>query len=86
MNILLTGHQGFIGQHMLRALEAQGHYVSTYEWGDNTLPSVMEQDWVIHIGGNSSTVERDIDKILTQNYDFSRQIFNACKTYGVNLQ
>lgn len=86
MNILLTGHRGFIGQHMLRALEAQGHYVSTYEWGDNTLPSVMEQDWVIHIGGNSSTVERDIDKILTQNYDFSRQIFNACKTYGVNLQ
>ncbi len=86
MNILLTGHRGFIGQHMLRALESRGHYVQTYEWGDNQLPSVIDQDWVIHIGGNSSTVERDIDKILTQNYDFSRQLFNACKTYGVNLQ
>lgn len=86
MNILLTGHRGFIGRHMLRALESRGHYVQTYEWGDNQLPSVIDQDWVIHIGGNSSTVERDIDKILTQNYDFSRQLFNACKTYGVNLQ
>lgn len=86
MNILLTGHRGFIGQHMLRALESRGHVVNTYEWGDNNLPSVMEQDWVIHLGAISSTVERDVDKVLTQNYDFSRQIFNACKTYGVNLQ
>lgn len=86
MNILLTGHRGFIGQHMLRSLEARGHVVETYEWNDSNMPSIMEQDWVIHIGGISSTVERDIDKVLTQNYDFSRQIFNACKTYGVNLQ
>lgn len=86
MNILLTGHRGFIGQHMLRSLEARGHVVSTYDWNDGNMPSIMEQDWVIHIGGISSTTERDIDKILTQNYDFSRQIFNSCKTYGVNLQ
>lgn len=86
MNILLTGHRGFIGQHMLRSLEARGHSVSTYDWNDGNMPSIMEQDWVIHIGGISSTTERDIDKILTQNYDFSRQIFNSCKTYGVNLQ
>jgi ADP-L-glycero-D-manno-heptose 6-epimerase len=86
MKILLTGHRGFIGQHMLRALEQRGHQVDTYEWNTGNLPSIMEQDWVIHIGGISSTTERDIDKVLTQNYDFSRQIFNACKTYGVNLQ
>lgn len=71
---------------MLRSLEARGHAVSTYDWNDSNMPSIMEQDWVIHIGGISSTTERDIDKILTQNYDFSRQIFNSCKTYGVNLQ
>ena len=64
MNILLTGHRGFIGQHMLRALESRGHVVNTYEWGDNNLPSVMEQDWVIHLGAISSTVERDVDKVL----------------------
>mgnify|MGYP000126418676 CR=1 FL=1 len=50
MNILLTGHKGFIGSRVLTALESAGHCVSTYDWGDGNFPSVMEQDWVIHIG------------------------------------
>lgn len=86
MKILLTGHRGFIGQNMLQALENTDHEISTFEWSDGNMPSVMEQDWVIHIGGISSTTERDVDKIMRQNYDFSRQLFQACKTYGVNLQ
>ena len=85
MKILLTGHKGFIGGHMLRALEEHGHYVSVYEWGE-ILPSIMEQDWVIHMGAISSTTERDLDKIMQQNVDFTKQIFDTCKTYGVNLQ
>jgi ADP-L-glycero-D-manno-heptose 6-epimerase len=85
MNILLTGYKGFIGSYMLTALEAAGHHVSTYEWGE-VLPSVIEQDWVIHIGAISSTTERDVDKVLRQNYDFTRHLYNACKTYGVNFQ
>ena len=86
MNILLTGHKGFIGSHMLTALESAGHNVSTFEWGDSNLPSVMEQDWVIHIGAISSTTERDVDKVMRQNFDFSRQLYHACKTFGVNFQ
>lgn len=86
MKILLTGHRGFIGKNMLEALETNNHEISVFEWDDGNMPSVMEQDWVIHIGAISSTTERDVDKVLRQNYDFSRQIFNACKTYGVNLQ
>lgn len=86
MKILLTGHKGFIGSHMLTALENAGHFVDTYEWGDNQLPSVMEQDWVIHIGAISATTEKDIEKVLTQNLDFSIQLYDACKMYGVNLQ
>jgi len=86
MKILLTGHRGFIGSNMLQALERKGHSVSTYDWVDGNMPSVAEQDWVIHMGAISSTTERDIDKILTQNYDFSRQLFDACKLHGVNMQ
>jgi ADP-L-glycero-D-manno-heptose 6-epimerase len=85
MKILLTGHRGFIGQNLLQALEAANHEVSVFEWGDN-LPSILEQDWVLHIGAISSTTERDIEKIMKQNYDFSCMVFDACKTYGVNLQ
>ena len=86
MKILLTGHCGFIGQNMLQALESTDHEISTFEWSDGNMPSIMEQDWVIHIGAISSTTERDIDKVLRQNYEFSKQLFRACKTYGVNLQ
>jgi len=86
MKILLTGHKGFIGQNMLQALLSTDHEISTFEWEDGNMPSIMEQDWVIHIGAISSTTERDVDKVMRQNYDFSRQVFNACKTYGVNLQ
>jgi len=86
MKILLTGHKGFIGSHMLTALENAGHSVDTYEWGDKQLPSVMEQDWVIHIGAISATTEKDIEKVLTQNLDFSIQLYDACKMFGVNFQ
>ena len=86
MKILLTGHRGFIGKNLLKVLENADHEISTFEWDDGNMPSVMEQDWVIHIGGISSTTERDVDKIMRQNYDFSRQLFAACKIYGVNLQ
>jgi ADP-L-glycero-D-manno-heptose 6-epimerase len=86
MKILLTGHKGFIGSYMLKALQERGHEVDTFDWDDGNMPSVMEQDWVIHMGAISSTTERDIDKVLRQNYDFSRQLYNACKTYGVNFQ
>jgi ADP-L-glycero-D-manno-heptose 6-epimerase len=85
MNILLTGHKGFIGSHLLKALEKEGHFVDVFEWGQ-ILPSIMEQDWVIHVGAISATTEKDIEKVLTQNYDFSVQLYNACKGCEVNFQ
>ena len=85
MKILLTGHKGFIGSHLLTALLEKGHDVSTYEWGE-TLPSVMDQDWVIHVGAISSTTEKNIEKIMLQNVDFTTQLYKACKTFGVNFQ
>jgi ADP-L-glycero-D-manno-heptose 6-epimerase len=85
MKILLTGHRGFIGSHMFRALEAHGHDVSVYDWGD-ILPSVLEQDWVIHMGAISSTTERDVEKVMQQNVDFTQQLYEACHTFGVNFQ
>lgn len=85
MKILLTGYKGFIGSHLLTKLLSLGHDVSTYEWGE-ILPSVMEQDWVIHVGAISSTTEKDVEKIMRQNVDFTTQLYKACRTYGVNFQ
>lgn len=84
MKILLTGHKGFIGSYMLKALAE--HDVTTYEWSDGIRPSVIDFNWVIHMGGISSTTERDIDKILRQNTEFSIDLYEECKTFGVNMQ
>ncbi len=87
MRVLVTGYKGFIGQNLVQYVYDNTDWsVDLYEWGDSNMPSVMEQDWVIHIGAISSTTERDLDKVMRQNVDFTRQLFNACKTYGVNFQ
>lgn len=87
MRVLVTGYKGFIGQNLVQYIYDNTDWaVDQYEWGDSNMPSIMEQDWVIHLGAISSTTERDLDKVMRQNVDFTRQIFNACKTYGVNLQ
>lgn len=83
MKILLTGHRGFIGSNMLKALE--GYEVTTFEWGD-PLPDVQGHRWVIHMGANSSTTERNIEKIMRQNVDFSVWLLNKCIEYGVDFQ
>jgi ADP-L-glycero-D-manno-heptose 6-epimerase len=69
---------------MLRALA--GHDVTTYEWDDGHRPGVLGFDWVIHMGAISSTTEQDADKIFRQNYDFSVNLFDECKTFGVDMQ
>lgn len=83
MKILLTGHRGFIGSNMLRALE--NHDVKTFEWGDQ-LPDVSDRDWVIHIGAISSTVETDVEKVLKQNTDFSIWLLQQAIKHRVNFQ
>jgi ADP-L-glycero-D-manno-heptose 6-epimerase len=85
MNILLTGYKGFIGSHLLTALEDAGHFVSVYEWGE-ILPSILEQDLVIHVGAISATTEKDIDKVLRQNLDFSIELYDVCREYGIDFQ
>lgn len=83
MKILVTGHKGFIGSNMIKMLD--GHIVSTYHWGD-PLPNVEGLNWVIHMGAISSTTERNVEKIMVQNYDFSCWLLNQCIEKNVNFQ
>ena len=85
MRILLTGHSGFIGSNMLKALTA--YDVRTYEWGDNIdLLDTSDINVCIHIGGISSTTERDVDKVMRQNYDFSCRLLDRCMRTGTHFQ
>lgn len=82
MKILVTGHKGFIGQNMIKALEE--HEVTGYEWGE-TFPG-FDYELVIHLGAISSTTETDVDKIMRQNYDFSVWLLENCNKFGINFQ
>ena len=83
MKIFLTGHGGFIGGHMLRAL--RHHEITTWEWGDQPF-DIRGHDWVIHIGAISSTAESDINRLMTQNFEFSCGLLDQCIQHGVNMQ
>jgi len=85
MKILITGHKGFIGQNLTLRLQDE-HELSGYEWQADYLPEVEGYDWVIHLGAISSTAERNVDKIMLQNYEFSKWLFNQCNLKGVNFQ
>jgi ADP-L-glycero-D-manno-heptose 6-epimerase len=86
MNVLITGHKGFIGQNMVKLFDVPENNVFVWDWGDNGFPSVKEIDWCIHLGAISSTAETDVEKVMNQNYDFSRWILNECNKHNVNFQ
>jgi len=86
MKILVTGHQGFIGQNMVKYLAACGHTVEGYEYNDLFPSSLTKFDTVIHLGAISSTTERDVNKILEQNLLFSINLLTVCDEVGVKFQ
>lgn len=61
------------------------HNITTFEWGDS-FPNVEGMDWVVHFGAISSTLETDVEKVLTQNLDFSVWLLEECIKHKVNLQ
>lgn len=84
MKILITGYKGFIGQNIVNALKDK-HELSLYEWGEEP-PDFEGLDWCIHLGAISSTAEKDIEKVMRQNHDFSCVVLMACQINKVNLQ
>jgi ADP-L-glycero-D-manno-heptose 6-epimerase len=87
LKILITGSRGFIGSHAVSFWQKQNaHQIVTYEWDENTLPRIEGLDWVFHFGAISSTTERDVAKVIRQNYDFSVWLYEECRKHDVNLQ
>jgi ADP-L-glycero-D-manno-heptose 6-epimerase len=85
MKILLTGYKGFIGSHLHNRLQQEGHEVDVFEWGE-FLPKVNLYEWVIHVGAISSTTEKDVEKIMRQNVNFTISLYELCKSLNVNFQ
>lgn len=87
MNILITGHRGFIGKNLWLYFKSKGHNVQGWEWGDTVeflLPPDL--DLVIHCGAISSTTEYNAEKLMEKNYEFTTDLIVQCLEHNVDLQ
>ena len=87
-NVLITGGAGFIGGTLAAYLEHRGFDVTRFDitLGDSGLPDLLGQDIVIHLGANSSTTETDLKKILEENFEYSKKLYEMCALYEVKFQ
>lgn len=90
MKVFITGVQGFIGQNFMNSLPSDW-IVNTYDLKEHPdlRPRHLDiegNDWVIHLGGLSSTTETDPKKVMDLNLAWSIEMAEECEKYGVNLQ
>lgn len=86
--VLITGAGGFIGGNLSNYLENRGFHVTRFDiaYGNSGYPDIFNQDFVIHLGANSSTTETDLQKILDQNFEFSTHLYKMCEAYEIKFQ
>ena len=88
MNILITGHKGFIGQNMMKFMKSKGHTVTGFEYYDNAehFPDLKGIHTVIHLGAETDTTCGNIHYVLEKNYDFSKKLYDECQRRHIMLQ
>ena len=86
MKILVTGTDGFIGSQLAGYLVSIGHQVEGWEYIPNKYPDPAQCDRVIHCGAISSTTEKDVEKIMQQNTDFTLKLIELCDMMGTSMQ
>lgn len=86
--VLITGAGGFIGGNLAAYLSNRNYDVTKFDitLGNSGLPDVMNQDIVIHLGGNPDTTETNVKKILEQNFEYSVMLYELCELYEIKFQ
>lgn len=90
MRILVTGSEGFIGRHLIKALD--GHEIIRFDTRHTLLPDDIFQtvdfekiDFIYHIGAITSTLSRNIHALYTHNVDFSLALFEEAIEHKIPL-
>ena len=86
MNILLTGHRGFIGRELLKRLQEKNKVIGLdLKDGSDLLSCVFptDIDLVIHLAGKSGVREslRNPGAYWLNNIEASKRLFDACLLY-----
>ena len=87
--IIVTGGCGFIGSHVVKALEARGDKVLVVDrlppsW-DAIVSRVNLPSAVVHLGAVTSTTETDAELVLSSNQLLSAKVWRYCRDNGVPL-
>ena len=96
MNLLLTGHEGFIGQNIYNELWESDTYTGITLVGkdyakvlldnpDMFDECVSELDVILHNGAISDTSNEDYHEVLYYNYHFTKKLIDLSKKYGVKM-
>jgi ADP-L-glycero-D-manno-heptose 6-epimerase len=93
--ILITGTNGFIGSKLKEKLVSVGHelyelnedYFDLESWFSELYVSLrrIKYDVVFHVGACSDTLEKDVDYMMTRNYESTKIITDYCKENNIPL-
>ena len=95
MNVLVTGHNGFIGSNLKKALEDRRHEVfgidesifDDIDWRDklDEILTEIRPSCIFHVGACSDTLEDDISYVMSRNFDFTYGLSLWCQAYNTPL-
>lgn len=93
MRILVTGHKGFIGQHLVAELESAGHVVIGHDRAEGDLTefgvfrdalALARPDYVIHLAAQVGRLfgEQDLAYTISENALMTAFVAKACGELG----
>lgn len=93
--VIITGSEGFIGKSLLKELNKLGYetygvgeeYFQQQNWTDVLLSMLndINPEVVFHVGACSDTLEKDVDYMMTRNYESTKIIMDWCKERQVPM-
>jgi ADP-L-glycero-D-manno-heptose 6-epimerase len=95
VKVIVTGNEGFIGGQLFKTLEQLGYethgidekYFQQDNWIDFLLKKINDitPDVIFHVGACSDTLEKDVDYMMTRNYESTKIIMDWCKEHKVPM-
>ena len=85
MKVLVTGANGFIGKHMVKALLKQGYEVLAYDLDkteEDLKAYVQETDFVVHLAGINRPLT--VEEFYDGNTNFTKKLVDFLKNSGKN--